>query len=369
MPLTKASFAVINVAGTITSTTVGNTTSIPSITFDQNGVISTVSNVTVSISNTQSQIASNPIFSGNTTTNGTGFTQLASGTTIQRPVTAANGQARYNTTLNQLEVYQNGVWLQYVVGYQVEYVVVAGGGAGSNYGGGGAGGYISSSAIASPLTAYTVTIGAGGSGGTTGSNGVNSSVFSQTAIGGGRGGVSAGAAEELNGASGGSGGGASWGGNGTGGAGTAGQGNAGGTGGAGDPVYSSPGGGGAGAVGQAGQAQIGGAGGVGLDWQSLGTFYAGGGGGGHFGGSGGSAAGGTGGGGNGGKNGTGMTAGTANRGGGGGGYGESSNSGANGGSGIVIIRYIGSQRGTGGTVTSAGGYTYHTFTSSSTFTG
>jgi hypothetical protein len=64
-----------------------------------------------------------------------------------------------------------------------------------------------------------------------------------------------------------------------------------------------------------------------------------------------------------------MTAGTANRGGGGGGYGESSNSGANGGSGIVIIRYIGSQRGTGGTVTSAGGYTYHTFTSSSTFTG
>jgi hypothetical protein len=39
-----------------------------------------------------------------------------------------------------------------------------------------------------------------------------------------------------------------------------------------------------------------------------------------------------------------------------------------GGSGAVIIRYAGAQRGTGGTVTSAGGYTYHTFTSSGTFT-
>jgi hypothetical protein len=39
-----------------------------------------------------------------------------------------------------------------------------------------------------------------------------------------------------------------------------------------------------------------------------------------------------------------------------------------GGSGIVIIRYAGVQRGTGGTVTSSGGYTIHTFTSSGTFT-
>jgi hypothetical protein len=42
--------------------------------------------------------------------------------------------------------------------------------------------------------------------------------------------------------------------------------------------------------------------------------------------------------------------------------------GANGGSGIVIIRYLGAQRGTGGTVTSSGGYTIHTFTSSGTYT-
>jgi hypothetical protein len=39
----------------------------------------------------------------------------------------------------------------------------------------------------------------------------------------------------------------------------------------------------------------------------------------------------------------------------------------NGGSGIVILRYIGSQRGTGGTITSAGGYTIHTFTTSGTY--
>ena len=37
-------------------------------------------------------------------------------------------------------------------------------------------------------------------------------------------------------------------------------------------------------------------------------------------------------------------------------------------SGIVIIRYSGSQVGTGGTVTSSGGYTIHTFTNSGTFT-
>jgi hypothetical protein len=42
--------------------------------------------------------------------------------------------------------------------------------------------------------------------------------------------------------------------------------------------------------------------------------------------------------------------------------------GSNGGSGVVIVRYSGTQRATGGTVTTVGGYTYHTFTSSGTFT-
>jgi hypothetical protein len=35
---------------------------------------------------------------------------------------------------------------------------------------------------------------------------------------------------------------------------------------------------------------------------------------------------------------------------------------------LVVIRYLGSQRGTGGSVTSSGGYTIHTFTSSGTYT-
>jgi hypothetical protein len=49
--------------------------------------------------------------------------------------------------------------------------------------------------------------------------------------------------------------------------------------------------------------------------------------------------------------------------------GGASNSGANGGSGIVVIRYPGtSQLASGGAVTISGGYVYHTFTSSGTFT-
>jgi hypothetical protein len=39
-----------------------------------------------------------------------------------------------------------------------------------------------------------------------------------------------------------------------------------------------------------------------------------------------------------------------------------------GGSGVVIVRYAGAQAATGGTITSTGGYTYHTFTASGTFT-
>ncbi len=51
-----------------------------------------------------------------------------------------------------------------------------------------------------------------------------------------------------------------------------------------------------------------------------------------------------------------------------GGYDGLNVTGQAGGSGIVKIRYSGSQRGSGGTVTSAGGYTYHTFTSSGAYT-
>jgi hypothetical protein len=79
-------------------------------------------------------------------------------------------------------------------------------------------------------------------------------------------------------------------------------------------------------------------------------------------------AGGAGGGGSGGNGGNAIapTAGTTNLGGGGGAGGQSA-SGAAGGSGVVIISYAGSQRGIGGTVTSSGGNTIHTFTSSGTY--
>lgn len=374
MPLTKASFAVINVAGTITSTTVGNTTSIPSITFDQNGVISTVSNVTVSISNTQSQIASNPIFSGNTTTNGTGFTQIASGTTAQRPVSPASGMIRMNSTTGEPEWYDtvNSRWNTFANNtneYSIEYLVVAGGGGGGfdGGGGGGAGGYRASGEAVTIGYAYTVTIGAGGAGGQPVTSGGNSVFGSITSIGGGRGGETT---TGTSGASGGSGGGGAR--NATGSSGTTGQGNSGGN--SVSSIYTG-GGGGAGAAGGNGTPTTGpsGNGGVGLNWQSLGTFYAGGGGGGTDGSAATAPLGGNGGGGNGGSSSAYPTAGGNNTGGGGGGnvsvyISGGSRPGANGGSGVVIIRYLGSQRGTGGTVTSAGGYTYHTFTSSSTFT-
>ena len=63
-----------------------------------------------------------------------------------------------------------------------------------------------------------------------------------------------------------------------------------------------------------------------------------------------------------------IPVGTANTGGGGGGASYGAGTGASGGSGIVIIRYLSAtQRGTGGIVTSSGGYYIHTFTSSGSF--
>ena len=71
-------------------------------------------------------------------------------------------------------------------------------------------------------------------------------------------------------------------------------------------------------------------------------------------------------GGNGTANGSGG-AGGANTGGGGGGTKRSNTPGGNGGSGIVIIKYAGAQKASGGTVTTVSGSTVHTFTSSGTF--
>jgi hypothetical protein len=308
---------------------------------------------------------------------GTTALTIPVGTTGERPGTPANGMTRYNSTLGQFEVYQNGVWSQYAVSYSIEYLVVAGGGGGGRNdtqqaGGGGAGGYLSGSSSVFQSTAYPITVGAGGNGATSqanGSNGSNSVFSSLTSIGGGGGGGlngNAGTGAQSGGSGGGGTGGTS---NYTGASGTSGQGNAGGNGGA-NGWERGGGGGGASAAGASGFPGTGN-GGNGSTW-SDGSTYAGGGGGGVRSDST-AGSGGTGGGGNGSNSNTTAASGTTNTGGGGGGGGRtfgagSGGNGGNGGSGVVIIRYLGATRGSGGTITSSGGYTYHTFTSSGTYT-
>jgi hypothetical protein len=109
----------------------------------------------------------------------------------------------------------------------------------------------------------------------------------------------------------------------------------------------------------------GGTGGPGVAYDISGalTYYGGGGGGGQW--INAASAGGIGGGGNGGDGEfIHATPGAPNTGGGGGGNGryQYGPGGANGGSGIVIVKYYGSMATTGGTKTSVGGYTVHTFT-------
>lgn len=268
--------------------------------------------------------------------------------------------------------------------YSVDYLVVAGGGggaAGYGGGGGGGGGLLAATTSVTPGTAYSITVGAGGAGypgynnggwiNNHGTSGANSSGFNATALGGGGGGGGG----TVNGYAGGSGGGG--GDSATGGAGTAGQGYAGGNGVSAptSPNYGAGGGGGAGGVGSVGTNTAGGNGGTGASSSISGTltYYAAGGGGGTYnGGTGGS--GGTGGGGsgsNGAPAGGNATTSTGSGGGGGAGYaspGPNASGGAgNGAGGIAIIRYLGGQRGTGGTITTSAGYTIHTFTSSGTY--
>ena len=308
---------------------------------------------------------------------GTGAWKLPVGTTAQRP-TGASGLIRQNSTTGNPEWYDatTSQWLQFSqpAGYAVNYLVVAGGGGGGGYNngaGGGAGGLLTTSTTLSTGSVYTITVGAGGAGGSAASgnaaNGSASSISSiATSTGGGGGGGFDGSSGGTAGSSGGSGGGGGAGSASAGGAGTSGQGFAGGNG-TGTGTAAGGGGGGASAVGNNASSGVGGNGGAGVSNSISGAAvnYAGG-----WGGSTGSGTvgtGGLGGGGAGAISSTG-TAGTANTGGGGGGkYTGSGTFGGAGGSGIVIISYLGSQRGTGGTVTSSGGYTIHTFTSSGTY--
>jgi len=307
----------------------------------------------------------------------TGYFDLPSGTTAQRPGSPVVGASRFNTTLSFAEYWTGSQWATYgnIATTSVSYLIVAGGGAGGGpsgnggVGGGGAGGFLTGTISVAPGTSYTVTVGAGGG---TQANGSNSSFtpVGTTAIGGGRGGVQAGSA----GAAGGSGGGGGES-SGAAGAGTSGQGNAGGNGvGAGD---SGAGGGGASAVGGNAANNLAGNGGNGTASSITGTSvtYAGGGGGSSFVGNPGTGGnGGSGGGGNGATPARSnvATSGSANTGGGGGGFGTSQSGPGNGGSGVVIIAYPSTFKdaSTTGTVTrtTSGGNTIYTFTGSGTIT-
>ena len=338
----------------------------------------------------------NPTFN-NVTVDGT--MRLPSGTTAQRPANPVAGMIRFNTTTSRTEYYSGTQWL----GLQpepleVEFLVVAGGGGGGgNFsmagGGGGAGGFRTNvGGVTLPVnrgTSYTVLVGAGGAApATQASAGLNGgdSQFGTIVSSGGGGGARSNAFPDMVAGNGGSGGGAGGSpltivGRGNVPTQSPSQGNNGGTyaqaGSSGTFRMGAGGGGGASAVGSNGVAGTGGgAGGAGTANSITGSSvtYAGGGGGGYGYDTGQTAfaggAGGAGGGGVGAGNGVAAGAGGANTGGGGGGgcfEGSTSRPSQAGGSGVVYVRYLGAQRATGGTVTSAGGYTIHEFTSSGTF--
>ena len=318
------------------------------------------------VADTYTQTAADARFVGKDSS--TGAATMPVGTTAQRPATPTTGMYRLNSTTGVPEFYSvaNSLWIAMTsTSFDVETLTIAGGGGGGTAprgGGGGAGGMVSQSLLFSMGQAYSITVGAGGAAGVAGSNSSISTLVS--AIGGGRGGTYT-SPGPSSGGSGGGGGAAQ-----SGASGTAGQGNAGGAGATGT-YDAGGGGGGAGAVGgNHSGGNYGGTGGAGLASSISGSSvtYAGGGGGAT--GSGPisyAGPGGAGGGGMGGYSSTAGVAGTANSGGGGGGAPNGAAGGA-GGSGVVIIRYLGEQRATGGTVTSSGGYTIHTFTTSGTFT-
>jgi hypothetical protein len=326
---------------------------------------------TFDIANHYTQAQADAAFVGKTAP--TGAALMPVGTTAQRPASPASGMFRQNSTTGEPEWYDTvgGGWVAFSnsPSYSVDYLVVAGGGGGGAYGGGGAGGYISGSESVTAGNTRSITVGAGGAANTSyetdGADGQSSSYAAQSTVGGGGGARNA-SSGGTTGRSGGSGGGGGYGT--AGGAGTSGQGSAGGSGNNdGFNSFSGGGGGGKNAVGANAGATVGGNGGAGLAWLN-GTVYGGGGGGVAWRSADTKGTGGAGGGGNGGTWASSTTsevqggsAGSANTGGGGGAR-------YAGGSGVVIVRYAGAQRGTGGTVTSSGGYTYHTFTSSGTFT-
>lgn len=301
--------------------------------------------------------------------------QSANQTPVSGTLTASAGDGNYvlasDTTLTV------GQWINVTASTVTKpattatvNVLAVGGGGGSGAAiyptntqgaGGGGGGKVNATTFSVSATAYTISVGAGGTHGKTDGTGATaggtstithvSGVTNTTDVSaaGGNGG------SNTDGSGGGSGG-------------TSGSAEAGGTKGA----SSGGGGGGDSAIGSNGNGGTGGNGGNGTASSISGASvtYGGGGGGG------GNAAGGNAGSGGAGagQGGTGSgTAGTANTGGGAGGAaistGTTSQAGSDGGSGVVIISYTtGAITATGGTITTSGGNTIHTFTTSGTFT-
>jgi len=321
--------------------------------------------------------------------NSTGAITLPIGTTAQRPATPTSGMTRWNTSKTILEVYDGTIWQAVTVSpadvYSVEMYGWGGGGGGIGTGGGGGAAY---GVYAMPIgTAHAVVVGGGGTsqgpntgtGPTVAGGGGLAPINGFAGQGGGYSGIFTTSSTQVNAlliAGGGGGSGYS-----------AAGGAGGGTTGA-DGAGSNVGGGGTqSAGGLGGNAQGGATNGSALQGGTSGSTGdqggGGGGGGGYWGGGSGwngdSPVGNSGGGGGSAyfKSGTvtsalltagsGSTAGDSSnplR----GTYGNGGNSGS-GNQGVFIIRYTGSQRGTGGTVTSSGGYTYHTFTTAGTYIG
>jgi hypothetical protein len=310
----------------------------------------------------------------------TGYFQVPVGTTLQRPVSPAEGLIRYNSVLDIYEGYINSDWQRFVTAsqssYAIAYLIISGGGGGggNSGGGGGAGGYLSNTYTATPGTVFTVTVGAGGAAAT---NGSNSSITGiATGAGGGAGGSSQAGGSQAGGSGGSGGGGGGGYNNGNGGAGGgATQGNAGGGGASGSSgLYGGGGGGGATSAGGGGSGVNGGAGGAGTANAITGVAvtYAGGGGGGADYNTGVAGTGGAGGGAAGGPDATAGGNGTANTGGGAGGGGSNAGAGGSGGSGVVIlsmpsIYYTGTVTGLP-TVTTSGSNTIVKFTISGSYT-
>ncbi len=326
----------------------------------------------------------------NSNTSSNSFLALPNGTLAQRPSNAQPGSMRYNTSNNWMEIYHpTGGWTMVSADsiYNVT-VYLWGGGGGGGYGtssSGGGGGAAVGTFDVTKGTSYPIIIGGGGysrcagcgpgpavvgGGGPSGSQGYGGHGGGYTGI------FSAAASQATAILMAGGGGGASW----EGAAGGVGGGTTGGNGGSGSSSGGSGGtqsaGGAGGGSSQAGSALQGG---TASDGDGGGG---GGGGGGYYGGGGGSNTNpGSGGGGGSGyfkpgvvSNGTlyqasGATAGNptesvrpSNAGNGGTGTGQGTD-------GALIIRYVGTTaRGSGGTISTAGGYVYHTFTSSGTFT-